>query len=220
MADVREHWLEGRLSAISYDSVVEHERLARLFGALLWGTDTRRLFEHIARLGREPDGSTILDVPCGGGVAFRGLRPEQQVRYIAGDLSPVMLARARKEAERRGLSRVEFTQADVESLPFEDSGLDLVVTYNSLHCFPDPAAALAEMARVLRPGGALRGTTVVNGAGRRHDGFIRAFRRGGAFGPGGTEEDYRRWLEAAGLTEIELERSGAIAYLGGRKPLG
>ena len=48
----------------------------------------------IARLAEAPDGTVILDVPCGGGVAFRGLRPGQRVRYVAADLSPVMLGRA------------------------------------------------------------------------------------------------------------------------------
>jgi ubiquinone/menaquinone biosynthesis C-methylase UbiE len=218
MPDPKQRWLEGRLPAISYDAIVEHERLARAFGWGLWGTDTRRLYEHIARIGDEPDGRAILDVPCGGGVAFRGLRPGQEVRYVAADLSPVMLERARKEAERRGLHQIEFEQADVEALPYEDASFDLVLTYNSLHCFPDPAVGLKEMARVLRPGGSLRGTTVVNGAGLRQDGFIRVFRRAGAFGPGGTAEQYRDWLQDAGMTEIELDRSGAIAYLGARKP--
>jgi hypothetical protein len=74
------------------------------------------------------------------------------------------------------------------------------------------------MARVLRPGGRLRGTTVVNDTGLRQQGFIRAFRAAGAFGPSGTEEDYRGWLEEAGLTEVELDRSGAVAYLSARKP--
>ena len=218
MPDTRQRWLEGRLPAIGYDAVVERERVARVMGFLLWGTDTRRLYEHIGRLGEEPDGSAILDLPCGGGVAFRGLRPGQQVRYVAADLSPVMLDRARAEAKRRGLDQIEFHQADVEALPYEDASFDLVVTYTSLHCFPDPPAGLKEMARVLRPGGTLRGTTVVNDTGLRQQGFIRAFRAAGAFGPSGTSDDYRGWLAAAGLVDVELDRSGAIAYLSARKP--
>ena len=64
------------------------------------------------------------------------------VRYVAADLSPVMLARARGQAERRGLTQVEFVAADVESLPFGDAEFDLCVTYNSLHCFPTPRPLL------------------------------------------------------------------------------
>ncbi len=218
MVDVREQWRQGRINAAVYDEVVERERLARVFGALLWGTDASRLFRQIALLGEAPDGSAILDVPCGGGLALRGLGPEQAVRYVAADLSPVMLDRARGQAARRGLTQVEFVEADVESLPFEDAEFDLCVTYNSLHCFPDPPAGLAEMARVLRPGGALRGTTVVNGAGWRHDAVIRAMQQAGAFGPGGTAAEYGRWLAQAGLGEVDVTRHGALAYISGVRP--
>jgi len=218
VADVREQWREGRINAALYDEVVERERLARIFGALLWSTDTGRLFRQIALLGEVSDGSAILDVPCGGGLALRGLRPEQAIRYVAVDLSPVMLARARGQAERRGLERVELVEADVESLPFEDAEFELCISYNSLHCFPDPAAALAEMVRVLRPGGTLRGTTVVNGAGWRHDAIIRAMQQAGTFGPGGTVAEYRQWLAQTGLAEVEVSRDGAIAFLNGLRP--
>jgi SAM-dependent methyltransferase len=114
-----------------YDSVVEHERLAGVLGRLIWGTDTSAFYREIARLAEEPDGTVILDVPCGGGVAFRGLRPRQRVRHVAGDPSPVMLRRARAEAKRRELDQIEFTQptsllrlakqvaAEVDGAPFQ-----------------------------------------------------------------------------------------------------
>jgi ubiquinone/menaquinone biosynthesis C-methylase UbiE len=214
MADVREHWRSGRVSAIAYDSIVEREGPARVFGRAIWGSDTRRLFADIDKLGEAPDGSAILDVPCGGGLAFRGLRAEQDVRYVAADLSNVMLERAAREAERRGLEhRIEFLEADVEALPFDSESFDVCVTYNGLHCFPDPAAALAEMARVLKPGGALRGTSVVRGSGMRQDMFIRANQRAGTFGKVGTFDELRGWVEEAGFEAPELSRDGGLAYI-------
>ncbi len=217
MTDVKQHWRDGWASAVAYDSIVEREGPARVFGRLIWGTDTRRLSADIARLADQPEGSSILDVPCGGGLAFRGLRTNQDVRYVAADLSKVMLERARREAARRGVDGIEFTEADVESLPFEDASFDLCISYNSLHCFPDPPAALAEMARVLRPGGKLRGTSVVTGSGRRQDMFIRANQRAGTFGRVGTLGELRGWVEGAGLSGVEITRSGALAYIGARR---
>jgi SAM-dependent methyltransferase len=214
--DVRDRWQTGRVAAVAYDSVVEHERLGRVFGWLMWGTDASRMYAELARLGDEPDGSTILDVPCGGGLAFRGLRPAQRLRYVAADLSPVMLARAREEAERRSLDDIEFVEADVEALPFDDGTFDLCVTYNSLHCFREPAVALTDMARVVRPGGELRGTGVVFGAGIRQDAFIELNRRTGTFGRVGRLEELRDWLDTAGLVDVQLHRSGALAFFQGR----
>ncbi len=126
--DLRERWRTGWIEATAYDSVIEHERLARILGLLAWGTDTSTFYREIARLADETDGTAILDIPCGGGVAFRGIWPGQAVRYVAADLSPAMLRRARAEAERRGLDQIEFIEADVEALPFADATFDLCVS--------------------------------------------------------------------------------------------
>ena len=217
VSDVRERWRSGWLEATVYDSVVENERLARVLGRLIWGTDTSAFYREIARLGEEPDGTVILDVPCGGGVAFRGLRPGQRVRYVAADLSAVMLRRARAEAQRRDLDQIEFIEADVEALPFDDASFDLCVSYTGLHCFPNPAAAMSEIARVLRPGGVVRGTMVVRRAGRRQDAFVRLYQVAGVFGASGTCDDLEAWLADAGMLDVSARSDGALAYFSARR---
>lgn len=198
-----------------YDAVAERPELARVFGRLLWGADTRRFYGAMAEVGRVPAGDTILDVPCGGGPAFRHLPAPRPGRYLAVDLEPEMLERARAEARRRGGEGIEFVQADVEQLPFDDGTADFCLTSAGLHCFPRPATALAEIARCLRPGGRLVGTTAVLGAGLRQDALIAFYRRLGPFGPGGTVEDLRRWARDAGLDQVRIERSGAIVRIDG-----
>jgi ubiquinone/menaquinone biosynthesis C-methylase UbiE len=215
--NLRERWRTGWLEATVYDSVVEREHLAGLLGRLVWGIDAGALYRELARLGDEPDGTAILDIPCGGGVAFRGLRTEQNLRYVAADLSPVMLERARAEARRRGIHWIEFAEADVEALPFEDGTFELCLTYTGLHCFPDPARAVAEMARVLRPGGELRGTALITGAGLRQEAAVRMLRLAGLFGPSGTLAELKSWLTSAGLAEVSAQRDGALAYFSGRR---
>ncbi len=212
MPDLRERWRTGWLEASAYDWAVENEHVARVLGRLIWGTDTSAFYRDIARLSELPQGTSVLDIPCGGGVAFRGLQPQQELHYVAADLSPVMLRRARAEAERRGLRWIEFTEADVEALPFEDSRFDLCITYTGLHCFPDPAAALAEMARVLRPGGELRGTSVVRQVGLRQDLVIRLMQLGGVFGPGLSVTELEFSLTAAGLLDMSTRTNGGLAY--------
>lgn len=204
-------WAGRRLSARVYDFGVEREWLARPAGALLWGTDTRLMYETIRTIGAMPPGSAVLDVPCGGGLALRGMRPGQDLRYVAADISPVMLARTRAQAARLGRS-VTVTAADVTRLPFQDTRFDLCVCFNGLHCLPDPAAAVREIARCLKDGGRLVGDTIVRGAGMRQDLAIGAFRRFGLFGPGRAVDDVERWLSGAGLRVDRLELSGAVAH--------
>lgn len=202
----------GRLGGGIYDAAVEREWLARPAGRALWGTDTRLLFEGIRAVGELPDGSAVLDIPCGGGLALRGLREGQRVRYVAADISADMLARARRRAAALGRDDIEFAEADIERMPFGDGEFDLCLCFNGLHCLPDAAAAVREIARCLAPGGRLIGDTVVRGAGRRQDLAIAAFERAGFFGTGGTAGDLQRWLVDAGLRVDRLRQSGAIVH--------
>jgi SAM-dependent methyltransferase len=203
------NWAAGRLPAVVYDYGVEREWLARPVGALLWGTDTRGLYRTIRTLGVLPAGTAVLDVPCGGGLALRGLRRDQDVRYVAADISPVMLDRARRQARRRGLA-VETVEADIARLPFGDNEFDMCLSFNGLHCMPDPARAVRELARCLRPRGRLIGDTIVRESGRREDLAFAAFERFGLFGRSGTASDVEGWLTGAGLHVDRFERSGAV----------
>lgn len=142
MPDIRERWRTSFIEATTYDWAVEHEHIAGVLGRLIWGTDTAAFYRDIAQLSELPIGTRVFDISCGGGVAFRGLRPEQELDYVAADISPLMLRRVQSEADHRGIHWVEFVEADVEALPFEDRSFDLVVTYPGLHCFPDPRAAI------------------------------------------------------------------------------
>jgi ubiquinone/menaquinone biosynthesis C-methylase UbiE len=220
MADVTERWRSERVTAALYDAGVQHAGIARIGARAMWGADLGRMFTDIERLADVPVGASVLDIPCGGGLAFRGLRPGQAVRYVAADISPYMLQRARREAGRRGVQdEIEFVEADVTALQFADASFDLCVTYNGLHCLPDPRAALGELARVLRPGGTLRGTSCVTGRGPRQDALIAMSRRAGVFGNTPHTGDIEKWLTEFDLDVVTLERSGAIEFFEARLPI-
>jgi SAM-dependent methyltransferase len=210
--ELRERWRTSFIEATTYDWAVEHERVAAVLGRLIWGTDTAAFYHDIAQFSELPPGTSVLDIPCGGGVVFRGLRPERALDYEAADLSAVMLRRARAEADRRGIHWIEFVEADVEALPFDDRSFELCITYTGLHCFPNPAGAIAEITRVLKPGGELRGTSVIKRTGPRQDAFVLLMRAGGLFGPGQTLAELQTWLADAGLVKVSTSRSGALAY--------
>ena len=207
---------DGRLGR-GYDAYIKRPPVARAIGLALWGADTRPMYGLLDAVSEAADGATILDAPCGGGLAFRALRPDKAVRYLAVDLSAGMLERARREAERRGLGQVELIEADVQRLPLDDGVADLTLSMNSLHCVPDPAAAVAELVRCTAPGGRFTGSALVFGASRRSDAALRRGRRDGSVGPAGTLDDLRGWLRDAGV-DASVQASGAIAVFDGRAP--
>ncbi len=211
-------WGEDPLWATVYDWTVEHPQP----GGVLWkagiGSDLRRLYSAAAEIGRQPAGSSVLDVPVGGGVALRGLRPGQGVRYVAADISQGMLDRTLRVArERKVAAQVEPVLADVAKLPFADGEFDLVVSFTGLHCFPEPRRAVREMARVLHPGGILTGSALLTDTGLRYLPVRGAGRLAGLLGPGASTSDVRTWLDETGFEEVTLELSGAIGYFRGRK---
>lgn len=135
-----------------YDVYIERPWLTYAIGRLVWGSDTRPMYASMEAIGRVWDGATIVDVPCGGGVALRALRPEQRVRYVAGDLEPAMLERVRARAAARGLTQVETVDADMRALPLADASAELFCSYSGLHMVLEPARAVAEIARLRRSG--------------------------------------------------------------------
>ena len=123
---------------------VHYDAAGRLLERLLIG-DSR------AWIGRQATGRT-LEVAVGTG---RNLPHYPAGLDLTGlDLSPEMLARARRRAAELG-RRVDLREGDAERLPFPDGSFDTVVCTLALCAVPDREAAIAEIDRVLRPGGRL-----------------------------------------------------------------
>jgi ubiquinone/menaquinone biosynthesis C-methylase UbiE len=97
-------------------------------------------------------GGRVLEVAVGTGRDLAYYPPGTDLTGV--DLSPRMLARARERAEEAGIDAV-LVEGDAQDLPFADGEFDSVVCALALCAIPDQRAALAEMRRVLRPGGRL-----------------------------------------------------------------
>lgn len=198
--------LPGRL----YSFYIQRPRLARVVGALLWGGNTALFYDRLPVVRELPPGALVLDAPCGAGVAFAGLSPNQDLKYVALDISEGMLERAAKRARRLGLGQVELVRGDVARIPVEDASVDLFLSWWGLHCVPDPEGAVREAARCLKPGGRLIGGMICSGPRLRQRLLVRP--NSGLFGPTGTPDDLDAWLERAGLTRTRLDVSGPFAY--------
>lgn len=161
-------------------------------------------------------GATIVDVPCGGGVAFRALGPEQEVRYVAADLCPKMLGRAERRARKRSLTQIEFVAADMTALPFADAEADLFLSYSGLHMVDEPERAVEEIARCLKPGGEAIGATFLSDGSRRAKRLFEIGRRSGHAIPP-SRENVLRWLTSAGLAEPTIGSQRGFAVFSARK---
>lgn len=206
-------WDQDPAWASFYDWTVEHRRVGGVVWKLGLGSDLGELHRATAEIGNQPAGAAVLDIPCGGGVALRGLRPGQGVRYVAADISPAMLERTAHAAAERGVSdQVELVVADVHDMEFPDDEFDLVVSFTGLHCFPRPRDAVFEMARVIRPGGTIVGSALLRTRSLRGIPIMAVGRRLDLLGPGVTPAELPQWLADAGFRDVEVTRSGPMAY--------
>ncbi len=121
---------------------------------LLLGSLLERIAADVAAAA--PDGARVLEVGCGPGRLSILLARRHGLDVTGLDLDPAMVERARANTARSARHdgrEPSFLVGDVASLAFPDQSFDLVVSTLSMHHWADPVAGLAEIGRVLRPGG-------------------------------------------------------------------
>ena len=138
------------------------------------GTSSTRLGYTDADLVAVPDGAD-LGLGCGNPQAIAGLKPGERVldlgsgggfdaflaarqvgptgRVIGVDMTPEMIALARANAAKVGLTHVDFRLGDIEQLPVDDASVDVIMSNCVINLAPDKAAVFREAFRVLAPGG-------------------------------------------------------------------
>ncbi|MDQ6958126.1 MAG: methyltransferase domain-containing protein [Mariprofundaceae bacterium] len=158
--------------------------------------------ETMKRLHLKP-GQRLLDVGCGTGFLLEKVISTFPDTHIAGmDPSPEMLGMARGKC----LNGIDFMEGWAESLPFRDDSFDVVVSCNAFHYWRQPAMALDEIARVLKPEGRLLITDWCGDhlACRICDLYLRAFNRA-HFRTYGAKE-CEALIATAGFHDIGVER--------------
>jgi SAM-dependent methyltransferase len=112
------------------------------------GKDLRTLATVVAAT---PD-ATVLDMGCGAGHASFAVAP-RAAKVVAYDLAPQMLATVEAAAAERGFGNIVTQEGAAESLPFDAGTFDWVISRFSAHHWHDVPRAMAEVRRVLKPGG-------------------------------------------------------------------
>ena len=116
-------------------------------------------------VGRLPAGATVIDIGCGAGtdllLAARVVGPRG--RAIGIDMTEAMRQRASTGAAACGLDNVDVRNGDATRLPIEDRSIDVVISNGVLNLVPEKERAVAEIARVLKPGGRVQIADIIIG---------------------------------------------------------
>jgi SAM-dependent methyltransferase len=152
-------------------------------------------------------GETVLDLGSGGGidVLLSARRVGPTGRAYGLDMTDEMLALARRNQEKAGVSNAEFLKGEIEAIPLPDGSVDVIISNCVINLSADKDRVLAEAFRVLRPGGRLAvSDVVVRGA------VPPAIRKSvelwiGCVAGALEEEDYRGKLARAGFEGVEIE---------------
>jgi ubiquinone/menaquinone biosynthesis C-methylase UbiE len=139
-----------------------------------WQEQLAPAHERLFRMASLQPGERVLDVACGTGlITFPAAEAVgAQGAVVATDISEAMVAAVTGEAQRRGFAHVTAQRLEAENLDLPDDSVDAALCALGLMYVPDPQLALAQMLRVLRPGG--RMVAAVWGA-RRNCGWAAIF---------------------------------------------
>lgn len=163
-------------------------------------------------------GHTVLDLACGPGNFTRSFAETvgSDGLAVGADISESMLARAVADGAKAGAQQASYVRADATDLPFEAASFDGACCFGALYLIDEPGAALAEMRRILKPGGRIAVMTSIRRQVTiaplkpviRMASGLRLFER----------DEITSQLEQLGFGDIHQRVSGMVQFVGGRVP--
>ncbi|MBR9920816.1 MAG: arsenite methyltransferase [Bacteroidetes bacterium] len=158
-------------------------------------------------------GDTVIDLGSGAGNDCFVARHETGVegKVIGIDFTPAMIQKARANAEKLGYNNVEFREGDIDDMPVNDNVADVIVSNCVLNLVPNKPKVIAEIFRVLKPGGHFSISDIVLVGdlpeALREDAEMYAGCVAGAI----QKEDYLKQIKDAGFQNILLQKEKPIS---------
>jgi arsenite methyltransferase len=155
-------------------------------------------------------GETVVDLGSGGGLDcfFAAQRVGPTGRVIGVDMTPEMLAKARGNATRLGVTNVEFRAGYIEQLPLADSEADVIISNCVINLSPDKLQVFREMYRVLSSGGRVSVSDIVTN-GELPQTVKTSMEAWGACVAGALDmKDYASGMQVAGFVDVKIEPKG------------
>ncbi|MDJ0764712.1 MAG: class I SAM-dependent methyltransferase [Myxococcota bacterium] len=160
------------VTSISYDSISEsydsyisgNNFINRTYNRLFWGftSDFECVNKILEDINIDFDG-VIIDAPAGTGIyTAPKLTTLKRGSIFSLDYSMGMLRKSQRNFFDSGICNAIFIRADVTELPFIDSSVDIVLSFNGFHAFPQKREALEEIYRTLKPGGSILGSFYIS----------------------------------------------------------
>jgi SAM-dependent methyltransferase len=159
------------------------------------------------------EGETVLDLGSGGGIdvllSAQRVGPSGTVYGL--DMTDEMLALAQRNAAEAGATNVHFLKGLIEDIPLPAASVDVVISNCVVNLSTDKPAVLAEISRVLRPGGRVGISDVVAEDNLTPEDRAARGSYVGCVAGALSEQEYRSGLEAAGLVDVELRFTHRVA---------
>jgi SAM-dependent methyltransferase len=198
--------------------LMEWDPMVRIYESRLWrrnplvglrmGIGFEDEFALIANAGGYAGAKHVLDLACGPGIYTRRFARIAPEAWVVGlDLSVPMLSHAARRARKEAVDNMLLVHGNAEALPFEAAQFDCVNCCGALHLFPDLPRVLAEVGRVLRPGGHLTAAVFRREEVGRRARVAASWNRYIGLQPF-TPRSLEDFFSTAGLSEFELLHPG------------